>query len=277
MQIRTLLYIAAAVAIAPAQNLQYANLEGDRVAYASHGKGAQAVVFVHGWTCDHTFWKLDLAAFTKSRRALLVDLPGHGQSARPEIAYSIEHFAKGVEAAMRAAGVEKAVLVGHSMGVPVALQFYRMFPAKTAGIAMIDGVIPRAPADAAAREKRLADLRLNYDSSAPKMIESMFGAKTPPALREEIKSKMLATPRHVAINAMEGMMRMQLDTKTKIDVPAWALLADRPALKGYEEFVRGFIPKLDYEAWEGHSHFLMMEDPVRFQNSLTVWLDKNGL
>jgi pimeloyl-ACP methyl ester carboxylesterase len=280
----TILLLAA---LASAQTLEYATLDGDRVAYASHGQGDQAVVFIHGWTCDHSFWKLDLPAFTRTRRVLLVDLPGHGQSAKPEIDYSVAHFARGVDAVMRAAGVKKAVLVGHSMGTPVALQFYRMFPEKTAGIGMIDGVIPRAQADTAAREKRLADMRLNekrladmrlnYESAAPKMVEAMFGARTTPALREEIRSKMLAAPKHVALGAMEGMLRMTLDTKARIDVPAWALLAARPQLTGYEGFLRGFIPKLDYEVWDGYGHFLMMEDPARFQKSLTAWLEKNGL
>ncbi|MGH9675379.1 MAG: alpha/beta fold hydrolase, partial [Bryobacteraceae bacterium] len=162
-------------------------------------------------------------------------------------------------------------------GTPVALQFYRLFPEKTAGIVMVDGVIPRTAADSAAREKRLAVMRTSYEATTPVMIESMFGAKTTPALRDEIRRKMLSTPKHVAINAMEGMMRMEMDTKTPIAAPALAVLAARPALKGYQEFLRGMIPKLEYEEWEGYNHFLMMEDPARFQKSLTAWLDRNGL
>jgi pimeloyl-ACP methyl ester carboxylesterase len=182
-----------------------------------------------------------------------------------------------VEAAMRDAGVKKAILVGHSMGVPVALQFQHLFPEQTAGIVMVDGVAPRAQASTAAIEKRLADMRPDYEKYATQMIESMFGAKTTPAMREEIRRKMLSTPKHVAINAMEGMMRMQFDTKTQITVPALAILVARPNRKGYDEFLRTIMPNLTYEEWEGYAHFLMMEDPARFQKSLTTWLDKSGL
>ena len=54
----------------------------------------------------------------EKRRALLVDLPGHGQSEKPDVAYTQERFARAIEAVMRHAGVERAVLLGHSMGGP---------------------------------------------------------------------------------------------------------------------------------------------------------------
>ncbi len=49
---------------------------------------------------------------------ITVDLPGHGESDKPQIAYTMDLFARAVEAVMRDAGVDQAVLVGHSMGTP---------------------------------------------------------------------------------------------------------------------------------------------------------------
>src|SRR6266513_3870738 len=104
--------------------------DGARVHYESYGKGKDAVVFIHGWTCDLTFWRSQAPVYEK-HRSLLVDLPGHGQSDKPDVPYTQERFARGAEAVMRAAGIERAVVVGHSMGGPVALTFLRLFPAKT--------------------------------------------------------------------------------------------------------------------------------------------------
>src|SRR2546423_11254924 len=116
--------------IASALSAADATYDGARVHYESYGKGADAIVFIHGWTCDLTFWRGQAPVYER-HRSLLVDLPGHGQSDKPDVPYTQERFARGVEAVMRAAGIERAVVVGHSMGGPVALTFLRLFPAKT--------------------------------------------------------------------------------------------------------------------------------------------------
>lgn len=135
-------------------------------------------------------------------RALLVDLPGHGGSDKPDVAYTQERPARGIEAVMRDAGVERAVLVGHSMGGPVVMTFLRLFPAKTKALVLVDVFFPSAPKDNADRAKDKAQMEPfllsfrepTYKETAQKMIETMFWDKTTPAQREEIRSKMLATP-----------------------------------------------------------------------------------
>src|SRR3954452_12426731 len=94
--------------------------DGAKVHYESFGKGADALVFIHGWTCDGTFWRGQSPVYEK-QRSILIDLPGHGQSARPDVAYTQERFARAVDAVLRDAKVERAVVIGHSMGGPVAL------------------------------------------------------------------------------------------------------------------------------------------------------------
>src|SRR5438270_13719195 len=89
--------------------------DGSRVHYESYGTGNEAIVFIHGWTCDLTFWRGQAPVY-ENHRALLVDLPGHGQSEKPDVSYTQEWFARAIEAVMRDAGVDQAVLVGPSMG-----------------------------------------------------------------------------------------------------------------------------------------------------------------
>src|ERR1051325_3169244 len=140
-----------------------AKLDGSKVHYESYGTGKEAIVFIHGWTCDLTFWRGQAPIYEK-HRALLVDLPGDGQSDKPEISYTQEVFARGVEAAMRDAGVEKAVLVGHSMGGPVALTFLRLFPEKTAAIVLVDAYFPQQPKDDA-EAKQQATMMKTFSQS----------------------------------------------------------------------------------------------------------------
>jgi pimeloyl-ACP methyl ester carboxylesterase len=56
------------------------------------------------------------------------------------------------------------------------------------------------------------------------------------------------------------------------------ILAKQPAWSAeYEQFVRGIVPDLDYQAWDGVSHFLMMEKPERFNSAVVAFLENNTL
>jgi pimeloyl-ACP methyl ester carboxylesterase len=107
---------------------RYANLDKSRVHYKSFGEGKTAVVFIHGAFCDLTAWRFQVPAFAHKGRLVLIDLPGHGQSDKPKVEYTMDLFARAVDAVLKDAGIEKAVLVGHSMGTPVARQFWRLYP-----------------------------------------------------------------------------------------------------------------------------------------------------
>ena len=258
-----------------------ATYDGAKVHYESYGTGKEAIVFIHGWTCDLTFWRGQAPVYEK-HRALLIDLPGHGQSDKPEVAYSQERFARAIDAVMRDAGVESAVLVGHSMGGPVILTFLRLFPAKTKALVLVDANIPSPPkddADRAATEQRMklfvGSLRTpNYTQVTKGMIETMFSPKTTAAQREEIRTKMSATPQHVLASAMEGMLDLQAPKPGETyKVPLMAIMAASPGRKGYEARLRAIFPNLrKYEEWEGSGHFLMMETPDRFNKAMEAFL-----
>src|SRR5262245_23835562 len=103
---------------------KFAKVDKNRVHYKSLGEGKTAIVFVHGWCCDHTVWRDQASALDGKARLLFIDLPGYGQSDKPKMDYTMDVFARGVNAVLEDAGVEKAVLMGHSMGTPVVRQFY---------------------------------------------------------------------------------------------------------------------------------------------------------
>ena len=84
-------------------------------------------------------WRDQVSDFAKRNRVIVIELPGHGQSDKPQTIYSMELFARAVDAVMSDAKVKRAVLVGHSMGTPVARQFYRKYPEKTLAIVIVDG------------------------------------------------------------------------------------------------------------------------------------------
>ncbi|HVF55133.1 MAG TPA: alpha/beta hydrolase [Pyrinomonadaceae bacterium] len=252
---------------------RFAKFDGMRVHYQNSGKGDEALVFVHGWTCDLSFWRMQSAAFTGKTRVIAVDLPGHGRSDKPQIAYTMDLFARSVEAVLRDAGVKRAVLVGHSMGMPVVRQFYRKYPEKTLALVDVDGAL-RPFAARAAMERFIAPLRGDkYRETAAGMVEGMVRPVQSAALREEIKTAMLSTPQHVAVSAMEGMADDAIWAEDQIRVPVLAVLARSPFWPtDTEAHFRKVAPALEYEMWDGVSHFLMMDKPEDFNRTLARFL-----
>src|SRR5688572_28780115 len=73
---------------------RYATSAGRRIHYKAIGSGDVAVVFIHGWTCDLTFWSPQAEHFAGKHSLLFIDLPGHGKSDKPKDGdYTMDYFA----------------------------------------------------------------------------------------------------------------------------------------------------------------------------------------
>ncbi|MFC5510293.1 alpha/beta fold hydrolase [Massilia jejuensis] len=107
-----------------------------------------AVVFIHGAQNDHSVWGLQSRWFAHHGYGVLaVDLPGHGRSGGPALG-TVEQMADWLLAVLDAAGVRKALLVGHSMGSLVALEAARRAPQKVRALAMLGTTYPMKVSDA---------------------------------------------------------------------------------------------------------------------------------
>jgi pimeloyl-ACP methyl ester carboxylesterase len=251
-----------------------------KVHYKSLGEGKTALVFVHGWCCDHTVWSAQAAAFNGKVRMLFVDLPGYGKSDKPKIDYTMDVFAKGIDAVLQDAGVEQAVLAGHSMGTPVVRQFYRLYPDKTKGLIFVDGAL-RSFAKDKEQAKQFASMfkEETFKDVAPRFLASMFPATAPAAIKEHVKGLVENASPQVAVSSMHGMM---LDDKLwkedPIKVPAQAIMAKSPNWsEDYKAFVKKLAPDLDYREFDGVGHFLFMEKPKEINEALSEFLTKQGL
>src|SRR5437764_1886351 len=253
-------------------------LDGAKVHYTEYGTGENALLFVRGWSCDETFWAAQAPALGAKVHVITIDLPGHGQSDKPQIAYTMDLYTRAIDAVLRDANVKAATLVGHSNGTPVIRQFYRKFPEKTRAFVIVEGGL-RPFGDKAMMEKFVARLKApNYDENAGKLNDSMTSPIQDAALREKIKTTMMRTPQYVAASEFDSTLDDALWKPDKIEVPVLMILAKQPAWSAdYEQFVRGIVPNLDYQVWEGVSHFLMMEKPEQFNHAVVAFLEKNQL
>ena len=114
---------------------------GDQeVAYESSGTGDPALVFIHGLAADRSYFAPQLAHFSGRRRLVALDLRGHGESSTPAQVI-IDDFAADVIAVVDAAGLESAVLCGHSMAGVVGLKVALARPELVRGVAMVEGTV----------------------------------------------------------------------------------------------------------------------------------------
>ena len=269
--------MTAANAFAFEGESQYAKLDGARVHFKSYGKGRDALVLVHGWGCNLNHWRDQIPDFAKRNRVIVLDLPGHGQSDKPQISYTMDLFANAIDAVMREAKVERAVVAGHSMGTPVARQFYRKYPQKTLAIIIVDGGL-RPFGTKEMRDQFLAVFRApNYKEAGVQMFAQMMGTLAP-ADRERVNSSFSNTPQNVLVGAMESMNQDSLYGPDKINVPVFAIIAKSPFWPpDTEQFFRTLAPDFEIQWLEGVSHFLMMEKPKQFNDAVIAFLNKKAL
>lgn len=257
---------------------RFTALDGARIHYKSYGKGNEALVLIHGWSSNLDFWRDSLSELAKRNRVIAIDLPGHGQSDKPQVTYSMDLFARAVDAVMRDAKVKRAVLVGHSMGTPVARQFYRKYPQKTLGIVIVDGAL-RPFGNKKMMDGFIAGFRgPNYRQAGQQMFAGMAGPNLSAELKERIQASFLNTPQHVVVGAMEGMADDSIWGGDKINVPVLAVMAKSPFWPAdTEQFYHSLAPNLDFQMWDGVGHFLHMEKPKQFNEAVIAFLDKNSL
>jgi len=122
------------------------------------------VVFIHGAQNDHSVWILQTRYFAHhGYNVLAVDLPGHGRSKGPALE-SVESMAAWVLAVMDAAGADKAMVVGHSMGSLIGLEASLIAPARVTRLAMVGTTYPMKVSDA------LLDTAKNNEPAAIDMV-----------------------------------------------------------------------------------------------------------
>jgi pimeloyl-ACP methyl ester carboxylesterase len=112
------------------------DLHGHRATYRVVGSGP-TVVLIHGMINSSRHWEEVALRLAESHRVVVPDLIGHGDSATPRGDYSLGAHAATIRDLLTTIGVERATIVGHSLGGGVAMQFFYQFPQRTERLVLI--------------------------------------------------------------------------------------------------------------------------------------------
>lgn len=253
-----------------------ARLGDARIHYTSQGQGADAVVFLHGWACDASFWDAQMAALGANRRVIAVDLLGFGKSDAPEVEYTQELLAQSLAAVLDAAQVRRAVLVGHSMGLSVAKKYIDAHPERVAGLFIVDGVymdLPKYEARAQGMRAVLAKPENAADAGwrqfVAGFVQPMFSSATPQELRDKTLSTMQNSPRQAARSSMLHYLAPGSWNPAPAELPVQAVYSVGMAKNmAVAENLPLVFPRVHIEQWDDCGHFIMFDQPQRLSRAV---------
>jgi len=257
---------------APGSHDQFAILDGQRVYYRSFGSGKTAMIFLSGWGCDTSLWRNQAPALVPYSRVLLVDLPGHGRSDKPDIPYTRDLFLRAVHAVLEDACALKAIVVGHSLGGMVAYEFARRWPEETIALIWVDAAFS-LPIDVdqqiAGLRKRAEEFRSpDYQEKVRQFVDQLYVPETPAAVRDEVSRSILSTPQHVLAGCMEGLADPRLFEHDTLDIPAFAIFSTFWHPERFIDIFKKTLPRFQYELLTGVGHYPMLEKPEQVNAAL---------
>jgi len=194
-----------------APSLTAASADGSPIAYGSRGEGGPALVFIHCWTCNHGFWRNQIDHFAKKQQVIWLDLAGHGRSGSRRTEYTIESFGEDVAAVVERAGARKVVLIGHSMGGPVAVEAAKRLGDRVVGIVGVDvfhtGFV--YPTDPAKVKGFVAPFEKAFHAASEGMVRTMFTPAADPREVEAIVAQFKDADPAMGISAMYALFDWQ--------------------------------------------------------------------
>jgi pimeloyl-ACP methyl ester carboxylesterase len=246
------------------------------VAYEVTGSAARALVFVHGWSCDRTYWRAQIPFFAQRRLCVSVDLAGHGGSGDGRLSWTMRAFGEDVIAVVRQLALDDVILIGHSMGGDVIVEASLGLPERVAGLVWLDTYRalgqPIAPEEIA---EIAQPFRQDFGGATRSLVGGMFRPDADSALVEWIVEDMAAAPPGIAIDALINSLANEGSAVDGIGRMAAPVVAINP---DYWPTDVGSLQRYGVSTvlMPGVGHFPMMERPEAFNRLLAEVVDGFG-
>lgn len=228
----------------------------------------KTVVLVHGWCGVGGQWE-GVAEALPAARVLVVDLIGHGSSAdQPRAEWTVPRFGADVARMLGAEDLRDVVLVGHGMGGQVCLEAAARAPERVGAIVGVDCLQRLAGDPNPGRLQQFVEtFRRDYEVQMRQFVGAAVGAETAPALTERIASDALAAPREMALALMEHFgVHDPRRAAPRIECPVVCI--NSGSLATDVQGNRALLSSFDVEVLEGPGHWLHLEAPERFAQTL---------
>jgi pimeloyl-ACP methyl ester carboxylesterase len=236
------------------------------------GQGDTALVFLHGWCGDREYWKHQADAFAGDYRVVTIDQAGHGESGKDRKVWSASGLAGDVEAVVKALGLKRVILVGHSMGGPVALLAAKRMPGTVVAVIGVDtlqNVEFKIPEDV--RKQFMEAFEKDFKGTMQMGLNGMLPEATDAGLKQWLVTRAQAQDPTMAMGLMRDLSG--LDTK-KLLAEARVPVRCINSAGGFQFFTPTAVEVnkkyADFNAVtiEGVGHYPMLEKPAEFNQKL---------
>jgi pimeloyl-ACP methyl ester carboxylesterase len=231
------------------------------------GTGGLPVIFLHSYAGSSAHWANQLAHLRPTRRALAIDFRGHGQSTPPDSnGWSVDSLATDIAAVVDAKGLERFVLVGHSMGGSAAIAYAGAHPERVAGLVVV-GTPGQTPPEQS--QQVLSSLEANYDTVSAGYWRRLL-ANARPEVGPQLEADIGRVPREASMAIFRALFAYDpmpafnryMGPKLIIDTPH----GDTPTS------IHNLAPGVAWKVIEGTSHWPHLDKPDEFNAMLDEFL-----
>jgi 2-succinyl-6-hydroxy-2,4-cyclohexadiene-1-carboxylate synthase len=194
------------------------NANGINMNYELTGEG-RCLVLIHGFSDNLTMWYNQVPEFSKQYQVLIYDVRGHGQTETPEGQFSMDLFADDLQALLEVLNIEKACVLGYSMGGRIGLEFAFKYPDRITGLVFANSGIMGPDLQITEEQMKemmerreemmelfkTGDIETIADAMAERSLSPGLKDKKPGVFQKYKEVKLANDPKHY-LSIMEGMM-----------------------------------------------------------------------
>jgi pimeloyl-ACP methyl ester carboxylesterase len=231
------------------------------------GHAGLPVLLVHSYAGSTAHWKSQLSHLRQRRRAIAMDLRGHGRSDQPHDGdFSVPALGRDIAAVADALELRRFVLVGHSLGGAAAAAYAGEHPERLRGL-VLAGTPGKSPAEMA--RQVMSGLHADYDKVMGDYSDSLL-ADSQPAVRDELEAEMRRVPREQAL-ALIGAVFDFDPLPSLARYPGSKLIIDTPHGDG-PGALHAQVPDVTRKVIAGTSHWPHLDKPQEFNRLLDEYL-----
>ena len=240
------------------------------------GKGDTALIFLHGWCGDRAYWKNQADAFAADYRVVTLDQAGHGESGKDRKMWKTDSLAGDVQSVVKALGLKRVILVGHSMGGPVALLAAKRMPDRVVAVVGVDTLQDaefKAPEEM--KKKFLEAFETEFKKTMREGFSGLLHEKTDPDLKKWLLTRAEAQDQKMALGLMRDMTDLDLKVLLKEAKTPVRCINSGGGFKFFRKTAIATNKKYaDFDAVtiEAVGHYPMLERPAEFNEKLRTVL-----
>jgi len=229
------------------------------------GRGDPPFVCLHGLVDTLEIWDRLSGPLAERRRTLRLDQRGHGESGAPAGPYRREDLAADVVGLLDALGIERAVLVGHSMGGIISMTTAVAYPERVAGMVLL-GTASRCNERTAQWYERIA--QAGETDGCPGLARAIYGDKSKRRVTGDAKA--IAAVTRTLASLYTDPLTPKLES---LDCPVLLLVGEKdPMGPKASEIIAGALPDAKLQVLPGCGHWIHVEASDAVSDAIADWI-----